>query len=68
MGAPLDIGDRLAGGRSVGVGVSLGLGDRLAGGRSVGVEGGCVAVDVGVPQADRKVAASKAKTIFSLDR
>jgi len=44
------------------------LGDRLAGGRSVGVEGGCATVGVSVPQADRKVAVSNAKTIFALDR
>jgi hypothetical protein len=68
VGAPLDVGDRLAGGRSVGVGVSLRLGDRLAGGRSVGVEGGCATVGGGVPQADRKRTVSNAKTIFSLDR
>jgi hypothetical protein len=68
VGVPLDVGDRLAGGRSVGVGVSPGLGDRLAGGRSLGVEGGCATVGVGVPQADRKVTVSNAKTIFSLDR
>jgi hypothetical protein len=66
VGAPLDVGDRLAEGRSVGV--SVGLGDRLAGGRSVGVEGGCATVGVGVPQADRKVTVSNAKTIFALDR